>query len=262
VAYAKQAWNADQVHFISLRAGETRSVQVKGHFLSGFDWAPDSKSIFVGSPGANGATLLHVDLKGGVQPIWQQSYSSDIWGIPSPDGRHLALVPTRMCGSLTTSDSGSSFSFSGCNLHRVARPMTGRCILPGQTGGLIARCGRPASVLRLGVGPSGHRGRVRRRRGCGFAQAPSRRAYTNVATWCSQRGSDTWASLGLGSLPVDITHLKRAAFLRAPFRSPAVARHTAGRAPERIAHRAGRPENDVNSRRGRWSWAGGRRVRA
>ena len=91
VAYAKQAWNADQVHFISLRGGETRSVQVKDHFLSGFDWAPDSKSIFVGSPGANGATLLHVDLKGGVQPIWQQSYSGDIWGIPSPDGRHVAM---------------------------------------------------------------------------------------------------------------------------------------------------------------------------
>jgi len=34
---------------------------------------------------------LHVKLDGSVQPVWQQSHSAQIWGIPSPDGRHIAL---------------------------------------------------------------------------------------------------------------------------------------------------------------------------
>ena len=93
VAYVKEDLYAGQVHFIPLRGGEVRTAQVNGYFsLSSLDWAPDSKSMFVGSQGANATALLHIDLKGNVQPIWQQPARGLTWGIPSPDGRHIAML--------------------------------------------------------------------------------------------------------------------------------------------------------------------------
>jgi len=34
---------------------------------------------------------LFVDLKGKPHPLWQQRSGSFTWGVPSPDGRHLAI---------------------------------------------------------------------------------------------------------------------------------------------------------------------------
>jgi hypothetical protein len=42
----------------------------------------------------SGALLLHVDLNGNAQPLWRQPGISFIWGIASPDGRHLAVKGT------------------------------------------------------------------------------------------------------------------------------------------------------------------------
>jgi len=36
--------------------------------------------------------LLHVDLDGDTQLVWQQSQATDTWGFPSPDGRRLAIL--------------------------------------------------------------------------------------------------------------------------------------------------------------------------
>jgi eukaryotic-like serine/threonine-protein kinase len=91
-AYEKTDWTADQIHFQPLGGGEARSVTVKGYTnLRSLDWAPDSKSVFVGTWGPSGATVLHIDLSGNVQPIWHQAQPGQTWGIPSPDGRHLAM---------------------------------------------------------------------------------------------------------------------------------------------------------------------------
>jgi serine/threonine protein kinase/Tol biopolymer transport system component len=93
VAYEKMDWTADQVHFLPLRGGQARTVTVKGYTnLDSLDWAPDSKSVFVGTWGPSGATLLHIDLNGSVQPVWRQPQPAETWGIPSPDGRHLAMI--------------------------------------------------------------------------------------------------------------------------------------------------------------------------
>ena len=47
--------------------------------------------MFVGTWGPVGATVLHIDLNGNVQPIWHQPQPQQTWGVPSPDGRHLAM---------------------------------------------------------------------------------------------------------------------------------------------------------------------------
>jgi len=56
-----------------------------------FDWAADSKGVFVSTWGPGGTTLLHIDLNGNAQPVWHQPQPSQTWGIASPDGRRLAM---------------------------------------------------------------------------------------------------------------------------------------------------------------------------
>jgi Tol biopolymer transport system component len=93
IAYEKTDWTSGQVHFLPLHGGQAGTVTVKGYAnLNSLDWAPDSKSIFVGTWGPSGATVLHIDLNGNAQPLWHQPQPNQTWGIPSPDGRHLAML--------------------------------------------------------------------------------------------------------------------------------------------------------------------------
>lgn len=92
VAILKTDLKTGQIRFIPLGGGQARTVTVKGYVnLRSLVWAQDSKSVFVGTSGPAGATLLRIDLKGNAQPIWQQPELGETWGIPSPDGRHLAM---------------------------------------------------------------------------------------------------------------------------------------------------------------------------
>ncbi len=76
-----------------MHGGGSRTIAIKGYVnFQSLDWAPDSKSLFIGSPGPSGAVLLHVNLDGEANSIWQQPQLSNTWGVPSPDGRHLAML--------------------------------------------------------------------------------------------------------------------------------------------------------------------------
>jgi hypothetical protein len=62
------------------------------------DWAADGKAVFISHPGLMespsgpiGTTLLRVDLHGNVQPLWETRGARYTWGIPSPDGKYLAI---------------------------------------------------------------------------------------------------------------------------------------------------------------------------
>src|SRR5215831_5680376 len=50
------------------------------------------QGFYVSSSSPRGATLLYIDLKGKVSALWEQKGSWQTWGIPSPDGRHLAIL--------------------------------------------------------------------------------------------------------------------------------------------------------------------------
>jgi hypothetical protein len=50
------------------------------------------QSMFVSTLQPGRATLLRVALNGDAQPVWQQNQSKLTRGIPSPDGRHLAIM--------------------------------------------------------------------------------------------------------------------------------------------------------------------------
>jgi eukaryotic-like serine/threonine-protein kinase len=85
--------HGNQIRLVPVAGGKTRTIAPKGYSdLLSLNWALDSQSLFVSTLQAGGATLLHVALDGDARPIWHQPGSPYAWGIPSPDGRHLAMI--------------------------------------------------------------------------------------------------------------------------------------------------------------------------
>jgi serine/threonine protein kinase len=81
----------NQIRLVPLAGGQT--ITIKGYSdLLDLNWAIDSRSMFVSTLQPGGATLWRIGLNGEARPIWQRRRSPYAWGIPSPDGRHLALV--------------------------------------------------------------------------------------------------------------------------------------------------------------------------
>jgi serine/threonine protein kinase/Tol biopolymer transport system component len=83
----------NRVRLMPLGAGAPRDSVVSGwHGLTdGPNWSPDGKGFYVGSSSPSGVTLLYIDVNGQASPVWEQKANLDIWTVPSPDGRHLAI---------------------------------------------------------------------------------------------------------------------------------------------------------------------------
>jgi Tol biopolymer transport system component len=81
------------IGLLSLSGGSDREITVRGWAnISGLDWSPDGKGLYCGSVSPQGSTLLYVDLKGNARVLWQYNAGgAAIWGVPSPDGRYLAI---------------------------------------------------------------------------------------------------------------------------------------------------------------------------
>jgi serine/threonine protein kinase/Tol biopolymer transport system component len=85
--------HGNQIRLVPLSGGPTRTIAINGYSdLLEFYWAIDSQSMFVSTLAPGGAILLHVSLSGEAQPIWHRPQSTNTWGFPSPDGRHLAIL--------------------------------------------------------------------------------------------------------------------------------------------------------------------------
>jgi len=83
-----------QIDIVSLNGHATEVIKVKGWDVEGgFDWAADQKGLYVVSTTKQGdVALLHVDLQGNAHKLWEEAKGSgQLWGIPSPDGRHLVF---------------------------------------------------------------------------------------------------------------------------------------------------------------------------
>ena len=67
----------------------------------GLDWAPDGRAFYVGSGSPQGETLLYADLKGNAKVLWQfKGAGFAIAGVPSPDGRYVAMLGSPMNSNL------------------------------------------------------------------------------------------------------------------------------------------------------------------
>jgi len=87
-------WDA-RIHIISLNGQAPQEITVKRWTgLTGVYWAADGKGWFTVSKNQAGVTLLHVNLQGEAHSLWELKGDTIAYGMPSPDGRHLAIVTT------------------------------------------------------------------------------------------------------------------------------------------------------------------------
>jgi Tol biopolymer transport system component len=84
----------NRIRLVPLRGGAPRDLVINGWngFNEGPDWSPNGKGFYLSSSSPRGATLLYVDLKGHATALWEQKGGASTWGVPSPDGRHLAIL--------------------------------------------------------------------------------------------------------------------------------------------------------------------------
>jgi DNA-binding winged helix-turn-helix (wHTH) protein/Tol biopolymer transport system component len=86
------------VRVVDLATGKQREIQVPSVLLiMGIDWAPDSRSLWVGGymgrrSGGTRSGLVKVDLMGHARTVLEGSSMSIWYAIPSPDGRRLAVL--------------------------------------------------------------------------------------------------------------------------------------------------------------------------
>jgi Tol biopolymer transport system component len=81
-----------RVDILSLNGVAPRQITSKKvSTLSSVVWAADGKSLFVSSYTARGADMLYLDAQGNAELLWEHPGGIDIYGVPSPDGRHLAM---------------------------------------------------------------------------------------------------------------------------------------------------------------------------
>jgi hypothetical protein len=83
------------MRLLSLSGGPDRAITVKGWpnlSWNSLSWSRGGKGLYLGSVSPQGKTLLYVDLKGNARVLWQfKGRGGDFRGIPSPDGRYLAI---------------------------------------------------------------------------------------------------------------------------------------------------------------------------
>jgi Tol biopolymer transport system component len=82
------------IQLLSVKSGVTTDLAVRG--WNGFwsvNWSADGNALFVSSQTSQDTTLLRVDLRGEATALWHEKLNFfGTIGIPSPDGRHLAVA--------------------------------------------------------------------------------------------------------------------------------------------------------------------------
>jgi serine/threonine protein kinase len=100
-------YSEGRIHLLPLAGQPPQEIVVKGrNSLQSVNWSADGKGFFVSSATKVGSALLHVDLQGKANVLWEQNGNiapwngpytqwlggpSAPWAVPSPDGRHLAI---------------------------------------------------------------------------------------------------------------------------------------------------------------------------
>ena len=80
-----------EIHVLSIKTHEDHKITVQ-HWnnLLSLDWTADGKGLFTSSM-RPGGVLLHVDLQGHADVLWEPKGTKMPWAVPSPDGRHVAM---------------------------------------------------------------------------------------------------------------------------------------------------------------------------
>ena len=93
LAVVKEGDREGRIRILRLNGGAPRDIIFKEWApLHSLSWAADGRGLFASSQSPQDATLLHIDLEGNAQALWTQKGSRQTWGVPSPDGKRLAIL--------------------------------------------------------------------------------------------------------------------------------------------------------------------------
>ena len=85
-----------RIRFVSLKNGRAYEVNLHGRAkLNAMDWSADSRNLFISSHSPTGTTLLRVDLQGHARPLWEERGVYQMWAVPSPDNRRVAILSAK-----------------------------------------------------------------------------------------------------------------------------------------------------------------------
>ena len=92
IAYSQCDEHEGRIHFLSPTGRTIGDLVVPGwSHLSAIAWATDGKGLFLTSIHANAERIVYVDLEGRAYSLWEHPGPYMVRGVPSPDGRYLAL---------------------------------------------------------------------------------------------------------------------------------------------------------------------------
>jgi serine/threonine protein kinase/dipeptidyl aminopeptidase/acylaminoacyl peptidase len=93
--------NADgRIRILSLRGRLLQTIRSRSMYnMQEIEWAADGKGFYV-SANAKGIALLYVDLQGNVRSVWDSHGGNWARGLPSPDGRHMAIQTSTNEGNM------------------------------------------------------------------------------------------------------------------------------------------------------------------
>jgi serine/threonine protein kinase len=84
------------IQISALRGGPTQVIPAKGlNKMRSLQWGAGGKGLFVWNLTQDGSEVVHVDLRGNTKVLWKCS-SDKCFGLPSPDGRHLAIYERKV----------------------------------------------------------------------------------------------------------------------------------------------------------------------
>jgi serine/threonine protein kinase/Tol biopolymer transport system component len=79
------------IRVLSIKTHEDHLITVQHrNNLQSLDWTADGKGLFTSSLQPSGV-LLHVDLQGHADILWEPKGTNMPWAVPSPDSRHVAM---------------------------------------------------------------------------------------------------------------------------------------------------------------------------
>jgi hypothetical protein len=91
----------NRIHILWVNGKPPQEVTVKGwKDVGAVNWSADSKSLVVDSHKERVPVLLHVDLQGNAGVLWEVEGGTGTYGVPSPDGRHLAIQKMTVEGNM------------------------------------------------------------------------------------------------------------------------------------------------------------------
>jgi eukaryotic-like serine/threonine-protein kinase len=89
------------IQILSLAGKRSRVIPVKGYNnIQTLSWDSRSRGFYISESNGGNTTVLHVDLNGDSNVLWEHS---GVWGNPpvqSPDGRYLALTDWEVTGNI------------------------------------------------------------------------------------------------------------------------------------------------------------------